>query len=80
MASASLVGELEEALVAGFLGLKSGFNQIDQDAAGAGVAGFGKSHDALRDAGRERNALANRIVGDGHESIVHERKRVRLAA
>jgi hypothetical protein len=75
-----LVGEFEETLVLGFLGLEAGFDQIDKDPAGAGLFGFGKGEDALGDAGRERDALANGTVRGSHGSILPQKTAVRLRA
>ena len=44
------VGQFEEAVVLGLLGLQAGFDQVDQDATGGRVAGFGQGSDSLRDA------------------------------
>lgn len=54
----------------GLFGLKAGFNEVDQDAAGAGVTGCGQSEDALRNARGERDALTDRGVEGSHGIIV----------
>jgi hypothetical protein len=64
------IGELEEPLVLGFLGLQANFYQIDKNAAGAGLLVLGKSENALGDTCRERNALAHRTVNATHAPIV----------
>jgi hypothetical protein len=46
-------------LFLGGLGLQSGFNQIYEDAVGAGFAGFGDGADVLDDVSGNRNALAD---------------------
>ena len=83
-----LVGEFEEAVVLGLLGLEAGFDQVDQDAAGGGVAGFGKCADAFCDARRERDALshglfrgglAHGLVSDRHDSILLQFESVRVS-
>jgi hypothetical protein len=66
--------------VLSFLGLEAGFDEIDQDAAGAGLFGFGQGEDALGDAGWERNALANGTVRSGHGSILPQTARQWLGA
>jgi len=64
------VGELEESAVLGFLGLQAGFDQIDENAAGAGLLVLGEGENALGDASRERNALAHGTVNGTHAPIV----------
>ena len=66
------VGEFEEALVLSFFGLQAGFDQIDEDATGAGFFVFGEGEDAFGNAGRERDALAYGIVNGSHAPILHD--------
>jgi hypothetical protein len=57
-----LVGEFEEAVVLGLFGLQAGFDEIDQDAARGGMAGFGQGANPLGDARRQRHALADSLI------------------
>ena len=54
-----LIGQFEEAVVLGLLGLQAGFDQVDEDAAGGRMAGFGQGTNPIRDATRQRDALAD---------------------
>jgi hypothetical protein len=56
--------------VLGFFGLQTGFDQIDENAAGAGLLILSKGENALGDACRERDALAYGAVNGGHVPIV----------
>lgn len=57
----------------GLFRLQAGFDQVDQDAAGAGFFGFGQGEDAFRYASRERDALADGIVNRWHGSILPQK-------
>ena len=54
----------------GFFGLQAGFDQVDEDAAGAGLLIFGEGEDAFGYTGWERDALADGIVNVWHGSIL----------
>ena len=57
----------------GFLGLQAGFDQVDEDAAGAGFFGFGEGEDSFGYTGWERDALADGIVNVWHGSILPQK-------
>jgi hypothetical protein len=80
-----LVGEFEEAVVLGLFCLQAGLDEVDEDAAGGGVTGFGQCADALGDARWERDTLtdgllrrgvSNGLVDCGHETILRQIGRV----
>jgi hypothetical protein len=58
--------------VLGLLGLEAGFDEVNEDAAGAGVTGFGQGEDTLPYPRGERDALTDRGVGGGHGFIVQQ--------
>ena len=57
----------------GFFRLQAGFDQVDEDAAGAGFFGFGEGEDSFGYASRERDALADGIVNGWHGSILPQK-------
>ena len=64
----------------GFFGLQAGFDQVDEDAAGAGFFVFGQGEDTFGYAGREGDALADGIVDGWHGSILPQKTAGQLRA
>jgi hypothetical protein len=65
-------GEGEKLFLLGGFGFQAGFNQIDEDAVGAGLPRFSDGPDVLDDMSWDGNALANEFIGFGHIGILHQ--------